>query len=192
MTTRTKRTFLLFEILLILGLLFYFRGHLLALFNPENGRLVDHPAPELAVSSWINSQPLRLENLRGRVVLLDFWTYTCAPCRKTIPALNEWHRTYPDLVIIGIHSPETEEESVLANVKREVSALGITYPVAADNDFLSWNAFRAQLWPTMYLIDTAGMIRDIHRGSIGLREVEKMVRELLLESKPPDNSLLPR
>ena len=103
------------------------------------------PAPEfLGIANWINSEPLTLEGLRGKVVLIDFWTYTCVNCIRTIPFLKDWHAKYSDhdLVIVGVHAPEFEFEKVTQNVIEAADGFGLEYPIAQDNDFATWGAYR--------------------------------------------------
>jgi len=113
-------------------------------------------APEIkGIDAWINSGPLTIKELRGKVVLIDFWTYSCVNCIRTFPYLREWNAKYADdgLVIIGVHSPEFEFEKDYSNVLRATQDNGITWPVAQDNDFETWKNYRNQFWPAKYLID---------------------------------------
>ncbi|MGQ4495619.1 cytochrome c biogenesis protein DipZ [Dermabacteraceae bacterium P13101] len=140
------------------------------------------PAPELVgLTDWINSKPLTLEELRGKVVLIDFWTYSCINCIRTQPYLNSWYDTYHDkgLVIIGVHAPEFAFEKVPANVQRAVKEENIKYPVALDNDFETWRAYRNQYWPAKYLIDKNGNVRFAHFGEGGYSEMEQKIKDLL-------------
>lgn len=119
-------------------------------------------APELAgISRWINSQPLALENLRGKVVVLHFWTFGCINCRHNLPYYNRWRKDFPvdQLEIIGVHTPEFDQEADLNNVAQEVKRLGIEYPVAVDNDRAAWRAYKNRYWPAIYLIDRTGHVR---------------------------------
>ena len=144
---------------------------------PENG-----PAPELSgITAWINSPPLTLSELRGKVVLIDFWTYSCINCIRTLPYLKNWYHDYKDhgLVIIGVHTPEFEFEKNYDNVKKATVQFGITYPVAMDNNYATWRAYQNSYWPAHYLIDQAGNIRMVHFGEGGYTETEKAIRELL-------------
>ena len=113
-------------------------------------------APELVgTQRWINSEPLTVEGLRGKVVLVDFWTYSCINCIRTLPYLGQWHAKYADkgLVIIGVHSPEFEFEKDYNNVKNAVEQYGIEYPVVQDNNFATWQAYDNRFWPRKYVID---------------------------------------
>lgn len=139
-------------------------------------------APEFtSIQEWINSEPLKLQQLRGKVVLVDFWTYSCINCIRTQPYLNAWYDTYHNqgLEIIGIHAPEFAFERVPDNVKRAVQQAGIKYPVALDNDFATWNAYHNQYWPAKYLIDQQGRIRYFHAGEGDYDGFESAIRTLL-------------
>ena len=142
-------------------------------------------APELVgIESWINSEPLTLEGLRGKVVLIDFWTYTCVNCLRTLPFLKEWHAKYSDngLVIIGVHAPEFEFEKVRQNVVDATVVDGIEWAVAQDNDFMTWRAYKNNFWPAKYLIDKDGFIRYSHFGEGAYAETEEQIRGLLSEA----------
>jgi thiol-disulfide isomerase/thioredoxin len=145
------------------------------------------PAPELANTVWLNTQPegqaLRLADLRGRVVLLEMWTFGCSNCQHVIPALKEWHAAYAEqgLVIIGNHFPEFAYEADLAQLRQAVAGLGLPYAVAQDNDGLTWRAYRNRYWPTLYLIDKRGDIRYTHIGEGRYDETEAALRALLAE-----------
>src|ERR1700741_5292405 len=109
-------------------------------------------APALANGDWINSEPLKLNDLRGRVVLIEFWTFGCINCRNTLPFIKGWHDRYQDqgLTIIGVHSPEFAEERKVENLRREVTSLGIGYAVVTDNDNQTWSAYHVEAWPTTF------------------------------------------
>ncbi|MBP6920927.1 redoxin domain-containing protein [Candidatus Gracilibacteria bacterium] len=139
-------------------------------------------APELVgIAEWINSNPLTLESLRGKVVLVDFWTYSCINCQRTQPYLNAWHDKYEQdgLVILGIHAPEFSFEKLSKNVEKAVKEAGIKYPVALDNDFRTWNAYDNRYWPAKYLIDQNGNIVYKHFGEGEYAETEMKIQELL-------------
>jgi thiol-disulfide isomerase/thioredoxin len=140
-------------------------------------------APKLASGSWINSEPLKLESLRGRVVLIEFWTFGCFNCRNTVPFVKSWHDRYREqgLTVIGVHSPETAEESRIEDVRREVASLGINYPVVTDNDLQTWNAYDAYAWPTIFLLDKQGRIRWMRVGEGNYDETERLIQKLLAE-----------
>jgi thiol-disulfide isomerase/thioredoxin len=142
-------------------------------------------APDLTTGDWINSEPLQLENLRGRVVLIEFWTFGCYNCRNTLPFIKGWHDRYRDkgLTVIGVHSPEFEYEKKVENLRREVASLGISYPVVSDNDYRTWDAYNVAAWPTIFLLDKQGRIRWVHVGEGDYDEAERMIQELLAEQE---------
>jgi cytochrome c biogenesis protein CcdA/thiol-disulfide isomerase/thioredoxin len=143
------------------------------------------PAPEFAgLGRWFNSKPLTLAALRGRVVLIDFWTYTCINCIRTLPHLEAWDRAYrrAGLTIVGVHSPEFSFEHEAANVERAIRQDGIRYPVAQDNAFATWNAWSNQAWPAEYLVDARGHVRHVGLGEGDYAGTEAAIRALLLES----------
>ena len=134
-------------------------------------------------TQWFNSPPLNAESLRGKVVLVDFWTYSCINCLRTLPYLKAWDEKYraQGLIIIGVHAPEFAFEKDLHNVEQAVRDLGIKYPVAVDNQYAIWNAFQNQYWPAHYLIDAQGYIRHQHFGEGAYQETEQMIQSLLKE-----------
>ena len=144
-------------------------------------------APELVMTGgWINSEPFTLEAMQaeGKVVLIDFWTYTCINCIRTLPYIREWHDKYEDhgLVILGVHTPEFEFEHDYDNVVESVGKFGLEYPIVQDNDFGTWRAFSNRYWPAKYLIDHTGQIRYSHFGEGAYDETELEIRSLLLEA----------
>lgn len=142
------------------------------------------PAPELNNKVWLNTPaPLHLANLRGKVVLLEMWTFDCINCQHTLPTLKGWYQKYADkgLVIIGNHFPEFPFEADLNNLKQAVKDAGINYPVAQDNDGKTWTAYKNQYWPTMYLIDKKGEIRYVRIGEGGYDITESAIQDLLAE-----------
>jgi len=142
-------------------------------------------APELqGIKGWINSEPFTIESLRGKVVLLDFWTYSCINCIRTLPYLKGWHEKYADkgLVIIGVHTPEFEFEKDYSNVRAAVEKYGIKYAVAQDNDYATWRAYRNNYWPRKYLVDSKGIIRYDHIGEGAYEGTEKAIISLLSET----------
>ncbi|HEU0248549.1 MAG TPA: cytochrome c biogenesis protein DipZ [Gaiellaceae bacterium] len=145
-------------------------------------------APEIqGIETWINTrdeEPLTLAGLRGRVVLVDFWTYSCINCLRTLPHLKAWDEAYRDagLTIIGVHSPEFAFERVPGNVRSAVRRLGVRYPVALDNDFATWRAYSNQYWPAKYLIDREGRVRFHHFGEGAYEDTEHRIRRLLGET----------
>lgn len=145
--------------------------------------LIGKHAPELSPGTWINSEPLKLSELRGKVVLLEFWTYGCYNCRNTIPAMNRWQQEFQgtDLVMIGVHTPEFESEKNLANVRTQTAKLGIRYPVVTDNEYRTWEAYNQHYWPVIYLIDKKGIIRYVHIGEGQYDETRRTIRLFLSE-----------
>jgi len=142
-------------------------------------------APELVgISGYLNTDSnLKISDLKGKVVLIDFWTYTCINCIRTLPFLTEWDRKYRDkgLVIIGVHTPEFEFEKKRENVEDAIKKYNIEYAVVQDNDYATWSAFRNRYWPRKYLIDAEGLIRYDHIGEGSYEETERMIQSLLLE-----------
>ncbi len=142
------------------------------------------PAPELTNETWLNvDAPLRLANLRGKVVIVEMWTLGCINCQHVIPSLKEWYSKYKDqgLVIIGNHYPEFSYEADLNNLKDAIARYGIQYAVAQDNNGATWRAYRNQYWPTLYLIDKRGHIRYVHIGEGSYQETEENIKALLEE-----------
>ena len=144
-------------------------------------------APELTNTVWLNTdQPLRLADLRGKVVLVEMWTFDCINCRNVIPSVRGWYNTYHDsgLEVIGNHFPEFNFEADLDNLKDAIKRLDVPYPVAQDNDGTTWRAFRSRAWPSLYLIDKQGNIRYTHIGEGQYAETEAAIQALLAESYP--------
>ena len=142
-------------------------------------------APALTgLDGWINSPALTLGDLAGKTVLLDFWTYTCVNCIRTLPYLKDWHAKYADegLVILGVHTPEFDFEKIPENVARAASELGLEYPIAQDDDYATWRAYRVEAWPTKYIVDAGGFVRYYHRGEGAYADTERVIRYLLAES----------
>jgi cytochrome c biogenesis protein CcdA/thiol-disulfide isomerase/thioredoxin len=135
-------------------------------------------------TAWINSPPLTLASLHGKVVLVDFWTYSCINCLRTLPYFKAWNEKYKDsgLVIIGVHTPEFPFEKDESNVRKAVRDLGVTYPVAMDNDYRIWRSFNNEYWPAHYFIDGTGKVRYHHFGEGGYEESENWIRSLLEEA----------
>ena len=135
-------------------------------------------------SSWLNSAPLTPAALRGKVVVIDFWTYSCINCLRSLPYVEAWYSRYKDhgLVVIGVHTPEFAFERNEDNVRRAVSDLGISYPVALDNDYAIWRAFNNQYWPAHYFVDSTGRIRGHHYGEGDYDQSEQIIRQLLTEA----------
>ncbi len=142
-------------------------------------------APEIiAGGEWVNSKPLKISDLKGKVVLVDFWTYTCINCIRTLPYLKDWDKKYGDkgLVIIGVHTPEFQFEKNPTNVKKAIADFGIKYPVVQDNDFATWNAYDNHFWPAKYFIDKNGIVRSRHFGEGEYDNSEKLIQQLLSET----------
>jgi thiol-disulfide isomerase/thioredoxin len=141
-------------------------------------------APELATGEWINSEPLKLNELRGRVVLIEFWTFGCINCRNTLPFVKNRADRYREkgLTVIGVHSPEFDEERNVEHLRREVVSLGIRYAVVTDNDYQTWSAYHVEAWPTSFLLDKQGRIRWMHVGEGGYDEAERLIQKLLAEN----------
>jgi len=135
-------------------------------------------------TEWLNSPPLMADSLRGTVVLVEFWTYSCINWRRTLPYVRAWNEKYKDhgLVVIGVHAPEFGFERDVGNVRRAATELGITYPIAVDNDYAVWRAFKNQYWPALYFIDAQGRIRHHEFGEGGYQEAETIIRQLLAEA----------
>ncbi len=133
---------------------------------------------------WLNSPPLTAESLKGKVVLVDFWTYSCINCLRAIPYVRAWAEKYRDqgLVVIGVHAPEFAFEKNVDNVKKAIGDLGITYPVAIDNDYTIWRAFQNQYWPAHYFIDAKGQVRHHHFGEGDYDGSERVIQQLLAEA----------
>ncbi|OLL28047.1 thioredoxin [Burkholderia sp. SRS-W-2-2016] len=141
-------------------------------------------APEFTgISQWLNSEPLKLQQLRGKVVLVDFWTYSCINCANTLPYVKSWNQKYKDqgLTVIGVHTPEYPFERDTGNVKTAIKRLGITYPVAQDNQYATWNAYNNQYWPAFYLIDKKGQIVYSHFGEGDYAQTEAKIQALLAQ-----------
>ncbi|WP_140726639.1 thioredoxin family protein [Pseudomonas sp. Hp2] len=139
-------------------------------------------APEFkGIDRWLNGPPQSLRQLRGKVVLVEFWTYSCINCIHVLPHVKQWHEKYRDqgLVVVGVHTPEYGYERKLENLQAAVARFSIGYPVAQDNGYQTWNAYRNQYWPALYLIDQEGRIVYQHFGEGGYDATEARIRELL-------------
>ena len=142
-------------------------------------------APELTNDTWLNvDAPLHIADLRGKVVMVEMWTFGCINCQHVMPSLKEWHSKYKDqgLVIIGNHFPEFSYEQDLENLKNAIAEDGIEYAVAQDNNGDTWRAYKNQYWPTLYLIDKQGHIRYVHIGEGQYKETEENIKALLAET----------
>lgn len=151
---------------------------------PELNVMNPISAPEIkGITQWINSKGESIESLKGKVVLVDFWTYSCINCQRTLPYVTKWYDTYKDkgFVVLGLHAPEFSFEKIPANVERAVQDNKINYPIGLDNDFATWNNYKNQFWPASYLIDKEGKIRRTHFGEGQYAETEKAIQYLLGE-----------
>ena len=167
---------------------------LLALAGPaaQPGEVKPRRAPKLPETGWLNTEggkPLRLDDLRGKVVLVEFWTFACYNCRNVLPHIKAWHEKYSPqgLVVIGVHTPELDFERKPENVKKAVKELGITFPVVLDNDYATWYRYNNQYWPALYLIDSAGQIVYVHEGEGAYDRTEARIRTLLDQAKASAN-----
>ena len=148
------------------------------------GTLGDNAPEFTGIDQWLNSEPLTMEGLRGDVVLIDFWTYTCINCIRTMPFLRDWNEKYADLglTMIGVHTPEFDFEKITENVSAANEELGVVWPVAQDNDFRTWRSYNNRFWPAKYLIDANGIVRYTHFGEGAYDETEHHIRALLEEA----------
>jgi thiol-disulfide isomerase/thioredoxin len=139
-------------------------------------------------TGWLNSQPLTAAGLRGKVVLVDFWTYTCINWLRSLPYVRAWAEKYKDqgLVVIGVHTPEFGFEKDIDNVRRAAKDMGVAYPIALDNDYAVWRAFRNNAWPALYFVDAQGRIRHHHLGEGEYERSEKIIQQLLAEAGAAD------
>jgi len=150
---------------------------------------VEDLAPSLdGAQEWLNSAPLTMEGLKGKVVLVDFWTYSCINCLRSIPYVRAWAEKYRDhgLVVIGVHTPEFAFERNVSNVKSAIATLMIGYPVAIDNDYKVWRAFENEYWPAHYFIDGNGKVRHHHYGEGEYEESERIIQKLLVDAGNKD------
>ncbi len=147
---------------------------------------VEGMLPDLAgATTWLNSPPLTAQSLRGKVVLIDFWTFACINCQRALPYVRTWAEKYKDqgLVVVGVHAPEFAFERKVANVQRATRELGLNFPVAIDNDFAIWKSFSNQYWPALYFVDAQGRIRSHHFGEGQYERSEQVIRQLLDEAR---------
>ena len=139
-------------------------------------------APEFkGINHWINSEPLTMEQLRGKVVLVEFWTYSCINCIHVLPHVKQWHQRYKDqgLVVVGVHTPEYGYEKILGNVQSAVKRFDIEYPVAQDNGYKTWNAYGNRYWPALYLVGRDGRVVYQHFGEGDYAKTEARIQQLL-------------
>ena len=151
--------------------------------TPAKKLPIQGKAQEWDNSVWLNTEPLKLADLRGKVVIMEFWTFSCYNCRNVMPSLKSWHEEFnkQGLVIVGMHCPEFDYEKKLENVKDALVRNEIKYPVAIDNDFVTWNKFGVRAWPSLYLLDKEGNIRFSHIGEGAYDETKAAIKELLAE-----------
>ncbi len=148
------------------------------------------PAPDLkGINAWLNTPaayPIDLRALRGKVVLIDFWAYSCINCQRAIPHVEGWYKAYHDdgFEVIGVHTPEYAFEKVTGNVEKGAADIGITYPIAQDNSYSTWTNYRNQYWPAEYLIDASGVVRHVNFGEGDYDGTEKLIRELITKARP--------
>jgi thiol-disulfide isomerase/thioredoxin len=145
--------------------------------------MIGKPAPEIANTIWLNGKPVRMADLQGKVVMVEFWTFGCYNCRNVEPYVKQWHQQYVDqgFVVIGVHSPEFSHEREVENVKRYIKEHDIRFAVPIDNDFSTWNRYGNRYWPAMYLIDKRGIIRYVKIGEGGYAETKRHIEALLAE-----------
>lgn len=143
---------------------------------------VGQPIPDFqGISQWLNSTPLAISELKGRVVLVQFWTFACINCQRTLPYLVDWHQRYADrgLTVIGVHTPEFAYERDVNNISRAIAQHQISYAVPVDNDYQTWNAYRNQYWPHLFLADREGYLRYDHIGEGAYDTTEQTILTLL-------------
>jgi thiol-disulfide isomerase/thioredoxin len=147
-------------------------------------------APDLkGITAWLNTagdKPIDLHGLRGKVVLIDFWAYSCINCQRAIPHVEGWYKAYHDdgFEVIGVHTPEYAFEKVTGNVEKGAADIGITYPIALDNSYSTWTNYRNQYWPAEYLIDAGGVVRHVKFGEGDYNVTEKLIRQLIATARP--------
>ncbi len=162
----------------------------------SNPVILDLPAPELVGTSWINTpdkSPIKLSSRKGKVTIVHFWTFGCINCKHNLPIYTRWQKKFAHrgVEIIGVHTPETDEEKITSNVFREVKRIGITYPVLIDRTGKNWNRWKQQFWPTVYLIDKNGHVREYWEGELewnnggGENILYNKIEELLKEQVRP-------
>ena len=164
-------------------------AEVLPMTSPPARLPVEGNLPTLTgATAWLNSPPLTPAGLRGKVVLVDFWTFTCVNWLRTLPYVRAWAAKYRDkgLVVIGVHTPEFSVEHNIANVRRAAQAMRVDYPVAVDNDYGVWRAFENNYWPAVYLADAQGRIRYHHYGEEAYEETERGIQQLLTEAGATD------
>ena len=173
----------LVALFVIAALLLNYSGQFFAMMHPKGEELVRNTAPEIAEGSWLNSEPFRISELKGKVVVIDFWTFNCINCRHVLPTLNDWFQRYAEknVVFIGVHTPETAEEENIGSLQKFVRDWKIKFSVVTDNDYRTWNRYKVQFWPSTFLIDKKGTIRELHIGELGYSALEQTLQKLLDE-----------
>ncbi len=165
-------------------------GSLISCPSASPGLVTCGLAPNFTnVTTWLNTpqdQPLTLKALRGKVVLVDFWTYSCINCQRSLPHVEAWYKRYAPygLEIVGVHTPEFAFEHVVSNVKAQAQTLGVKYPIAVDNNYGTWNAYSNEYWPAEYLIDAKGVVRHVDFGEGNYSLTETLIRQLLVAAHP--------
>ena len=149
----------------------------------QTGPRAGQAAPEVTGGPWINSAPLSMAGLRGRVVVVEFWTFGCYNCKNVIPALRDWHARYAKdgLTIVGVHTPEFNWEKPNDKVVAAAKELGVRYPIVQDNDYAIWKRWSTWAWPTLVVVDRKGLVRYTHIGEGAYRETEALIQRLLAE-----------
>jgi len=142
------------------------------------------PAPDVVSDTWLNATPVKIAELRGKVVLVEFWTLSCGSCRELEPYVKQWSERYrgQGLEVISVHAPEFNHERELSSVRARVAQAEIQYPVAIDNDYTNWNRYRNQVWPALYLVDKRGMLRHRKIGAGDYADTEHKIQALLQET----------
>jgi thiol-disulfide isomerase/thioredoxin len=184
MTMRKALSLIVLMIVTVLAVVHFSTSVML---SEETTRYNERPVPEFSgISAWLNSPPLTMESLRGKVVLVQFWTYSCINCLRTLPYVAKWHEKYKDkgLVVVGVHTPEFAFEKERSNVETAIRRLGIHYPVAQDNQYRTWRAFGNQYWPAEYLIDRSGNVVATQFGEGGYQQLENAIARLVGERTP--------
>lgn len=159
------------------------KGTILTAHTKQIDKTAFKPAPAISSPTWINSAPIHWDDLRGKVVVVDFWTFACYNCKNTLPYKKAWFAKYrhQGLIVLGVHTPELSYERDVENVKQAVRQYGIEYPVAIDGDFTNWNRYHVWAWPTWFIVDKEGYIRYSHVGEGDYAQSEQVIQELLAE-----------
>jgi thiol-disulfide isomerase/thioredoxin len=167
-------------------LMAFFMFTAVAFAQRPDDEFVGQKAPTLKPQEvWINSAPLKLESLRGKVVLIEFWAFDCEFCAEATPHMKEWHAKYAKdgLAIIAVHVPRIDYEKEIPKLKESVTAKGIEYPVVVDNEYQIWTDYLCDVWPSSFVVDKEGVIQLSHSGTGRYDEIESMIKKLLVEKK---------